>query len=211
MCCLHVQTEFEVHRIKKRCSSPKSMSMISASDHKHRIRQEVKLWRSTLPSKHCAHASQLICSRLFALDAVRNAQTIMIYFATDTEVELTCLIEKLLQDNKTLLAPVVRSNYIIACHLSSKRTRNVFGIEEPANAIPFEGTIDVVLVPGLRFGVHGERIGYGKGYYDRFLTTTRAYRIGVVMHKQLKEKVPQIAQDVPMHAVITEQTCIRYL
>lgn len=84
------------------------------------------------------------------------------------------------------------------------------GLREPAQGTVIDPTdLGVVIVPGLAFDEAGNRLGRGGGFYDRFLATTPAFRIGVCFEVQLVPSVPAGPLDVPMDAVVTERRVIR--
>ena len=85
--------------------------------------------------------------------------------------------------------------------------RHPFGMEEPAPHLPviLPEEIELTLVPGLAFDRCGWRLGYGGGYYDRFLRGFPGIRAGITFAILLLEEVPHSTLDVPMHWVITEQ------
>jgi len=84
-----------------------------------------------------------------------------------------------------------------------------FGISEPKAQIPVpEEEIDVILVPGIAFDKKGGRIGFGKGYYDRLLSRTKAVKIGLCHAVQLVEDTFCEPHDVRMDYVITESELI---
>jgi 5-formyltetrahydrofolate cyclo-ligase len=71
--------------------------------------------------------------------------------------------------------------------------------------------IDLIIIPGLAFDLHGGRLGYGKGYYDRFLHKTRAIaaKVAVCFECQLFPEIPVLPHDVRMDMVVTENTLYR--
>lgn len=85
---------------------------------------------------------------------------------------------------------------------------NAWGIPEPVNATPFEGQVDAVIVPLLTFDERGHRVGYGKGFYDRFLAGPQGQgseRIGVSLLGAAPQLIPASAQDQPLHACLTPE------
>jgi len=87
-----------------------------------------------------------------------------------------------------------------------KLIRHHFGMLEPdpvCTIVPSE-TIQLVLVPGLAFDLEGWRLGYGGGFYDRFLSQYNGISAGITYQKLLKPHVPHTAYDIPMQYVITE-------
>jgi 5-formyltetrahydrofolate cyclo-ligase len=84
------------------------------------------------------------------------------------------------------------------------------GLREPVGGTVIDPKdLGVVIVPGLAFDERGNRLGRGGGFYDRFLATTPAFRIGVCFEVQLASSVPAGPLDVPMDAVVTERRVIR--
>jgi 5-formyltetrahydrofolate cyclo-ligase len=82
-----------------------------------------------------------------------------------------------------------------------------FGMAEPASDSPVIAPeeIELTLVPGLAFDRLGFRLGYGGGYFDRFLKNFNGVSAGIVFHDLLFEKIPHSVHDIPMHWIITEQ------
>ncbi|HXF36758.1 MAG TPA: 5-formyltetrahydrofolate cyclo-ligase, partial [Actinomycetota bacterium] len=90
--------------------------------------------------------------------------------------------------------------------------RAAYGALEPAGGeVLSPQELDAVVVPGLAFDRRGYRVGYGGGFFDRFLPRTRpdAFRVGICFHLQLVEEVPHGAGDEPVDAVVTEREVIR--
>lgn len=84
--------------------------------------------------------------------------------------------------------------------------KGAYGILEPKTVRKAdENNIDVILVPGLAFDRNGGRMGFGKGYYDRLLESSKAVKIGLCYDFQILEKIPTESHDVPMNFVITEK------
>ena len=85
------------------------------------------------------------------------------------------------------------------------------GILEPIEALPIKhSTIDSVIVPGIAFDSQGNRLGFGKGNYDRFLKrATHAVKIGLAYDSQMVESIPSQEHDVPMDFVVTPTRILR--
>ncbi len=83
-----------------------------------------------------------------------------------------------------------------------------FGIHEPKARSPEPAVPDLIIVPGVAFGLCMHRLGYGKGYYDGYLAHSFAYRIGVCFDFQIVEKLPRHENDQRMDEIITEKRVI---
>ena len=138
-----------------------------------------------------------------------DAKTIVAYYSLPDEVDTHRLIDDLLADGKTVYLPkVISDEEMVLCRYTGADSlrEGAFGIMEPVGApIPAEEVIDVVLVPGMAFDASGNRLGRGKGYYDRFLktlATPRPHLIGVCFDFQKVEVVPTTSCDVKVDVVV---------
>jgi 5-formyltetrahydrofolate cyclo-ligase len=145
----------------------------------------------------------------------------MVYLALPQEVQTTRIIAQARGWQKRVAVPVVQGSTLAAVELPddpAQLRRGRFGILEPSGTqvvIPPE-EVDCVMVPGVAFDYRGGRLGFGKGYYDRFLSRLPAttYRCGLAFGIQVVPYVPQTSHDVCMHGIVTEQgfiPCMRAL
>ncbi|MBP7075375.1 MAG: 5-formyltetrahydrofolate cyclo-ligase [Rhabdochlamydiaceae bacterium] len=112
-------------------------------------------------------------------------------------------LNTLLAKKKSLALPVVQKDHLIfyhVTHLESELAPSKLGILEPIPSLCKIAThIDVILVPALVFDTKNHRLGYGKGYYDRWLEKGRAYSIGVGFKEQLIEQLPSDPHDIQLN------------
>ncbi len=156
-----------------------------------------------------------IATRICALSTFRTSQTIMVYMALAQEVQTARIIVEAKRQNKRIVAPVVQGPMLAAVELSLDSVplcRGPYGIFEPrwsGHVVPPE-EIPFVVVPGIAFDRQGGRLGFGKGYYDRFLQRMpdTAYYCGLAFAMQIVPRVPRMEHDVCMHGVVTEQEFI---
>jgi 5-formyltetrahydrofolate cyclo-ligase len=159
-----------------------------------------------------AQHSKVIAAYVCALPVFRVSHTIMVYMALPQEVQTMPIITQARQLRKRVTVPAMRGQDLIAVALSEtpmQLQRGRFGILEPCGPLcvihPEE--IGCIIVPGIAFDTRGGRVGFGKGYYDRFLKQLPAttYRCGLAFGMQIVPCVPQAPHDICMHGIVTEQ------
>jgi 5-formyltetrahydrofolate cyclo-ligase len=153
-----------------------------------------------------------ITTRLEALQAWRDARVIHAYVgALDGEVGTRAIVERALAEGRTVACPRVRRE---PPGLASYAIRSLDdlvagprGLWEPdpdrGEAVP-DSALDLVLVPGIAFDRRGWRIGFGAGYYDRFLAGVAAATVGLAFSLQILDKLPVEPHDVPVDWIMTE-------
>jgi 5-formyltetrahydrofolate cyclo-ligase len=163
--------------------------------------------RNRLSASQRQTDSQLIHPKLLAHPQVQQAKTIAIYISTPSEIDTRLLLPKLLNQNKVVFAPAIQNSKLQLRQLTSLKTclPGQKGILEPPTVNPqiSPQNIDVFIVPGLAFDAKGNRLGYGKGYYDRLLEKTPGFKIGIAFTDQLCFFLPKDSWDVRMHQVIS--------
>ena len=143
--------------------------------------------------------------------------SVMLYLNMRSEVETTGLLEGLLESGKQVCAPVVDTERLeliprrIQC-LKTAFVRHAYGMLEPSEACPIFPIehLQLIVVPGIAFDRKGYRLGYGTGFYDRFLMKCpHAVTIGLAYRVQLVEDTFPQAWDVPVQHIFTETDTIR--
>lgn len=177
-------------------------------DMKESIRKEMIAKRDSIAPEQRAAASEKISSMLAARPAFLQSKVIAFYLSKGSEVDLRTAIEIALAQGKTVLVPVTNDHIEMVVFKGFENLRQGrFGILEPNEKIAGPEP-DVVVVPGVAFGLCMHRIGYGKGYYDRYLKGRKAYRIGVCYDAQLIERLPAHPFDEQMDEIITEKRVV---
>jgi 5-formyltetrahydrofolate cyclo-ligase len=193
----------------------KSLSSGSGLSEKIRLRDRVRAFRRQLDPAWKAAASRAIISRLESLPAFQLAQTIHTYVSWQNEVENHDLIRRLLQEGRRVAVPKIEpsgrqlQHYFITEF--AELQPGAFGILEPVpdqSRIALPEEFDLVLVPGIAFDHFGNRLGLGKGYYDRFLAHIRALKIAPAFAFQIIEKVPAEPHDQRVDMIVTEKGVI---
>ena len=186
-------------------------------NHRSQLRKERLAERGRLDAAQRRNKSEQIQALLLEQPVIVHAKHLFIYVHFRSEVETLALIEHCLAKGKTVSVPVTlrKESRLLAVQITDPATQlepGCFGIPEPtdeqiAHATIDPTQIDAVLVPGSVFDPLGGRLGYGGGYYDRFLTqdAPQARRIGLAYAVQIVEQVPMEAHDQYMDMIITEQ------
>jgi len=117
----------------------------------------------------------------------------------------------ILKQNKCLLLPRVVNDNLVFYNVPNleKLEKGNFGIMEPKDSCKTADRIDCVLIPTVGVSKLGIRIGYGKGYYDNFLSSTDAVKISLTYSKQIVKIIPSDSHDIKMNWVVTEDEYIK--
>ncbi len=160
--------------------------------------------------------SRLIKQKLFQMPEYRQAQTVMFYAAKIGEVDTEEMIKETLKKKKKVVVPKVKGKKLIPFELrdwAADLKKGAFGIKEPKDealrSLSLE-TIDLVIVPGICFDMKKNRLGYGYGYYDRFLAKLpeRTKAFGVAFELQFIGTIPCLQNDENLDKIITEKRII---
>ena len=178
------------------------------------LRKEIRAALEKISPAVRAVESIELCDRLEA--QLRSAHTILFFAPLPDELDVWPLLEKFLAAGKICALPFFDS---AAQTYSARRVQNLaadisigkFGVREPASScaeIPPE-KFDLILVPGVAFDWNGNRLGRGRGFYDRLLAKTSGLKCGVGHDFQLIRKVPAEPHDAKVNFIVTPARCVR--
>lgn len=175
---------------------------------KDSIRKRIRSYRRGLSPEEVKVRSLRICQKLQQWDSVSEADMIFVYSATQNEVDLNYFIHYAREHEIKLAFPRVSGDEM-DFHLGGL-TPGAFGILEPAASSPIirpkESDNILMLVPGVAFSEKGYRIGFGKGYYDRYLSKYPfIHTCGIAYEAQMCENFTTEEFDIPMDQVVTEE------
>ena len=184
--------------------------MTKAETRKKHLEKRKKLKRGAVLEK-----SRLIMEKFLALPAYKVSGTVMFYASFGNEVSTVEAIRKTLGKKKVLL-PAVEGRALVAYEIreyDASLTKGAFGMPEPVKSGELKAkleNIDLVVVPGVVFDRVGGRIGFGGGYYDRFLGKLKEVKnevvfAGFAFEQQLEDRLEIEETDVKMNTVITEK------
>lgn len=151
------------------------------------------------------------------MDEYKNAKRIMCFVSNGSEVDTHPLIDRAILDGKSIVVPITvsKTKELLVSDLFSLEELEVgfYNIEVPKEEflrLVNPGTIDLVLVPGVALAKDGYRVGYGGGYYDRFLARldSSVPKIALGFDLQVVDKVPTEHFDIPVDLIVTEKGII---
>ena len=176
---------------------------------KSELRQKYRELREGLAAASVAEKSAALCRRLARMTLLHEGQAVMAYLAFNNEIDLSLLFE-LLPDVRWVLPRIEGKDMTLHPYEPQRLVRHPFGMLEPAADAPVVDPedVDVVLVPGVSFDPRGGRLGFGGGFYDRFLVKTSAVRVGVCYDCCLADELPCAAHDRRMDWVVTPTATI---
>jgi len=186
---------------------------------KKALRKVIFAERDTQPREVIAQKSKAIQEKLFQLEEFQKARTVMIYTAMRGEVETKGIFQEARQQGKKVLVPIsqLAARTLLLSELQDydyELEIANFGVPEPKKEFirPVEHSeVEIVIVPGVGFDLQGNRLGYGGGFYDRFLAGLKPDVPAVALCYELQLRTDLVSQehDLPMDWVITEQRVVK--
>lgn len=175
---------------------------------KSQLRQHCRELRASLGEETRTHVSQSICEVLERWPIFRQSDRILSYMPIKAEVDLIPLLDRHPEKQWILPRIIPEEEHQMVFHPYDARrlVRHPFGMAEPAADSPIvpREALQLVLVPGLAFDRQGWRLGYGGGYFDRFLKLFTGISVGIVFHALFLENLPHGEFDVSMQWIATE-------
>jgi 5-formyltetrahydrofolate cyclo-ligase len=177
---------------------------------KQGLRQQCRQKRDTLGADFRLQASRTICKRIQEWGIFQRADVIQTYMPMRSEVDLTPLLGIPPHKNWVIPRILPEGRMVFQRYDPERLIRHPYGMLEPAPDLPIvvPGSIDLALVPGLAFDRHGWRLGYGGGFFDRFLRDFKGTSLGVTFEALLLDSLPHDAYDIPIMYVVTEMGLI---
>ena len=176
-------------------------------NNKQSIRKEIALKKKQYTEEELRRLSGLLFKQLEEHPQFQKARTILLYYSLPDEVQTHEFVEKWSKE-KNIILPVVKGDELELRKYTGKAdlVTGGFHIKEPIGASLTDlSSIELAFIPGVSFDRQGNRLGRGKGYYDRLLCNLSLYKIGICFQFQLcGTSLPANEQDIPMDEVWTE-------
>ena len=178
---------------------------------KKQLRRELILRRKNIADRD--EKDRLIFERIMCCDCVKNSDAVLIYASYNGEVDTFRIIRRLLEIGKPVFTPKCRENSeMIFLRIESENdlAEGAYGILEPVGDIqPVITEKTVCIVPAVSFTAKGERLGYGGGYYDRFLSKyPKLCSVGICYEELISDSLPCAEHDINVNYVITEERTV---
>ncbi len=170
------------------------------------VKDKAALRREFLSRRKAADLVDLKLEDLKAYPEFSRARVVFCYVSAKGEVGTHTLIKELLKEKEVVVPYCTdKEGNMICVKISSfdELKEGFFGILEPKNPVEFpKEKVDFVIVPGIAFDKEGYRLGYGKGYYDRFLSDINPFKLGVCAKEFYLDSLPHNEFDVKMDSVL---------
>lgn len=172
---------------------------------KDEIRRRIRNRKQLITDTERRNAARSVFNALEQTAAFLMADNILIYHSLPDELQTLDFIRKWHTRKRFFLPRVAGVNLELLPYSPDGLQSGAYGIEEPTGGAPADPqTMELIIVPGVAYDRRGNRLGRGKGFYDRLLAETRATTIGVAYDFQLLDELPTEPHDTPVHIVITE-------
>lgn len=180
------------------------------------LRERCRERLAAVPPAAARRAARRVADRLLALPEVASARRVFTCLSFGPEIDTWELVDRLTADGRRIYVPRAAAGEMLHVHPYPCALEKLsFGLSQPrrdAVEVPpqeIDATLDVALVLGLAFDRRRFRLGYGRGYFDRFLAGRPFPAVGVAYELQLLDRVPVEEHDVPMDLVVTEESLVR--
>ena len=156
-------------------------------------------------------ASGNIQKKIKKIFAFKNAQKIGAYYPVGSEIFTQDIIQELLSQGKQVFLPKVVGEKMEFRKITSfsNLEKGSFDIMEPKDDCPVDNDLDVILVPTVGISPIGVRLGYGHGFYDRFLAENKITTISLTLEKQIIKNIPKSEHDVLIDWIVTEDKILQ--
>lgn len=177
-------------------------------EQKRSLRREKERQTTSLSSEYIKESDRVIIEKLLNLSEFKNAETVFLYYSVGREVSTVPLIEKLMDEERSAALPVCGNGGAMSFYPFSGKAElcpGKFGIPEPPVTCEVRpGSGDIIVVPALCCDRHGNRLGHGAGYYDRYLAHSEAFSVCLCRKALLEEKLPTEDTDIAVSLVLSD-------
>ena len=174
------------------------------------LRDQIRARLKTIPAATRVASSEQLCARLRENMVWHQARSVLLFAPLADEPDVWPLLAEALHAGKQVALPRFEAgkNTYAACQIrvpAEDLVSGQFGIREPNNSCPVMALnrLDLILVPGVAFDLHGRRLGRGRGFYDQLLAEVRGHTCGVAFDEQMVADIPTEPHDIPLNCILT--------
>ncbi|MCX8070325.1 MAG: 5-formyltetrahydrofolate cyclo-ligase [Thermodesulfovibrionales bacterium] len=188
--------------------------MVLQNNDKSILRKRMLMIRDAIPEKVRKTKNQKIFHHLINLQSFVNANSVCCYGSFKSEVNTKDIISYCLNKGIVISLPKIEMNRLTIFRIEDidELKPSKLNIPEPTIITDLRRLnpkeIDIVIVPGVVFDINKNRIGYGKGYYDRFLSETVCKKVALSYEEQIIDFIPIESHDIKMDVIVTDERVI---
>ncbi len=193
------------------------MNKVNIKELKNEIRNIYKEKRKSISLEKRNIMDSAICKKLLSLSSYRFADTILLYSPLKYEIDTFEIATDALAKGKKVAYPkCIEDNRMVYHYITSldDLTPGMYGIKEPKDNLPLFSPSDaertLCILPAIVYDKEGYRLGYGKGYYDRFLSAFKGTKAGLIYSEYILDSIPHGKFDLQSDFVITEKGVISF-
>lgn len=188
--------------------------MGNIKEQKDLCRKKHKFIRKNLAPDEKREKDARVCENIIKTNAFTYAEQILLYAALPLEIETIDIFNKAIEMGKKVYFPRCQERGKMTFHLVTNFNQlksASFGIREPNSILPLyvEKNSDICIVPALAYDASGYRLGYGGGYYDRFISDFSGTTIGVCYAESVEKKLPRGRFDIQVDILMTDKGLYR--
>ena len=185
---------------------------ISSVEKKRVLREETALKVAALPKSYTASADKRICEAVIGTSEYQRAQTVFCFVGRDNEINTYPILIDALRSGKCICAPkCVADGLMEARQVTGLDDLALakFGLMEPVDSckVIMPSEIDFAVIPCLTCDIFGHRLGFGGGYYDRYLSNSTFFTCMICRRELIREKIPWESHDIIPDMLISEDHC----
>ena len=181
------------------------------------LRREILKIRNNISMNIREKQDKLIYDKFINSELYKNANNLFIYVSFGSEVNTHKIIEKAIKDNKNVYVPKTyvdkREMAAVKIHSLDELIVDSYGILEPKNVdkINVSKEFDLIIMPGVAFDISGNRIGYGAGYYDKYISSNNKQYVKVALayDEQIVDTIEKEGHDIKVDYIINSKKFIK--
>lgn len=187
----------------------RGVHLMERQEEKKMLRKHMRRLREQISGRE--EKSRRIAESVLRLEEVKDAKSVFCYVSFRSEVDTALLLNALWKAGKVTAVPKVDGKQMAFYEIHSRDDLDCgyCGIPEPKPGCALMQQADIIVMPGLAFDTEGHRLGYGGGFYDRFLEANpNGWKLALAFEEQIQRKIPSEKQDVRVDGIVTDRRTI---